>query len=137
MRYDDGFVAYLNGVEVARDMFLGAPAWNSAASDSHADEEAVIFTDFNIAAYIALLRPGNNVLAIQALNAATTSSDFLLSVELATGESAPTGDPSISPNAAAYTGPIALTETTRIKARILDKGQWSALNEAVYEVPAK
>lgn len=137
VRYDDGFVAYLNGVEVVRDKVLGTPAWNSAASDSHGDEEAVNFTEFNIAAYLALLRPGNNVLAIQALNAATTSSDFLLSVELVTGESALAGDPSVSPNAAVYTGPLVLTEDTRIKARILDKGHWSALNEAVYEVPAK
>ena len=137
VRYDDGFIAYLNGIEVARDRFVGTPQWNSVASDSHAREEAVVFTNFNLAAYIGLLRQGNNLLAVHALNAATTSSDFLLSVELATGETAPTGDPSISPNTAAYTGPIALTETTRIKARILDKGQWSALNEAVYEVPTK
>ncbi len=32
VRYDDGFVAYLNGTEIARQNFTGAPQWNSAAS---------------------------------------------------------------------------------------------------------
>jgi hypothetical protein len=31
VRYDDGFVAYLNGVEIQRTMFSGTPAWNSSA----------------------------------------------------------------------------------------------------------
>ena len=31
VRYDDGFVAYLNGKEVARRNFTGTPAWNSHA----------------------------------------------------------------------------------------------------------
>jgi len=35
IRYDDGFVAYLNGVEVARALVAGVPAWNSTASGSH------------------------------------------------------------------------------------------------------
>jgi len=137
VRYDDGFIAYLNGVEVARDMFAGTPQWNSAANNSHADAEAVTFTDFNIASYIRLLRPGDNLLAIHALNASTTSSDFLLSAELITPESTPKANPSISPNPIPYTSPIPLTASTRIKARILDKGQWSALHEATYEVPVK
>ena len=29
MQYDDGFIAYLNGTEVARRNFVGDPAWNS------------------------------------------------------------------------------------------------------------
>ena len=32
VRYDDGFVAWLNGVEVARRNFTGEPVWNSSAS---------------------------------------------------------------------------------------------------------
>jgi hypothetical protein len=28
MRYDDGFIVYLNGVEIQRALFTGTPAWN-------------------------------------------------------------------------------------------------------------
>ncbi|MEY2410520.1 MAG: hypothetical protein QOF48_3190, partial [Verrucomicrobiota bacterium] len=38
LRYDDGFVAYLNGVEVARRNAPVAPVWNSSASASHGSE---------------------------------------------------------------------------------------------------
>lgn len=137
VRYDDGFIAYLNGVEVARANFIGIPQWNSVASDSHAREAAVNFVEFNLAKYLGQLRAGDNLLAIHALNASTTSSDFLLSVELVTGESTPVpqGNPSVSPSAAAYTGPIPLTQTTHLKARILDSGKWTALHEATYQMP--
>ena len=33
--YDDGFVAYLNGVEIARSSIDGTPSWNSTASGDH------------------------------------------------------------------------------------------------------
>jgi hypothetical protein len=137
VRYDDGFIAYINGVEVARDMFVGTPQWNSIANDSHPDEEAVTFTDFNIAAHATLLRQGANLLAVHALNASPTSSDFLISVKLVTGVTAaapPAGDPSISPTAVRYTSPVPVTATTHVKARVLDRGQWSALAEATYEL---
>ena len=134
VRYDDGFIAYLNGAEVARDMFVGTPQWNSAANDSHPDAEAVTLTDFSIAAHAGLLRSGDNLLAIHALNASPMSSDFLISVKLVTGESTPKGDPSISPTAVPYSAPVPLTRTTQVKARVLDRGHWSALHEAVYTV---
>lgn len=35
MRYDDGFVAYLNGAEVLRRNSPAAPAWNSTATNTH------------------------------------------------------------------------------------------------------
>ncbi|HLP78800.1 MAG TPA: lamin tail domain-containing protein, partial [Candidatus Paceibacterota bacterium] len=37
MKYDDGFIAYLNGVEIARRNSPATPAWNSAATTNHAD----------------------------------------------------------------------------------------------------
>ena len=42
-QYDDGFVAFLNGVEIARRNCVGEPAWNSVASASHGDAEAAVF----------------------------------------------------------------------------------------------
>jgi len=134
VRYDDGFVAYLNGVEVARDRFAGTPQWNSLAADSHADEQAVLQVEFDLADRIDLLQAGGNLLAIHALNASPTSSDFLLSVDLVAGREEPQFDPSVAATAIPYTAPISLTDDTHIKARVLGDGQWSALNEATYTV---
>jgi hypothetical protein len=129
VRYDDGFVAYLNGVEVARDLFSGTPQWNSAAGGSHPDTDAATLTDFDISVSLGLLRPGDNILAVHALNASPTSSDFLLSAALVTVGRTAQSDSSVSPTARAYAGPIPLTGRTRIKARVSDRGRWSALNE--------
>lgn len=134
VRYDDGFLAYINGVEVARDMFAGTPQWDSVANGSHSDPEAVQLADFNITAYAGLLREGANLLAIHGLNASATSSDFLISVKLVMSKAAPEPDPSVSPALTPYTGPISLTADTPVKARVLDNGRWSALNEATYQV---
>ena len=85
VRYDDAFVAYLNGVEVQRALFTGTPAWNSVATSSNSDTDAVNLRPFDISGYISRLHAGTNLLAIQAMNDSLTSSDFLLSVELSAG----------------------------------------------------
>jgi hypothetical protein len=81
VRYDDGFVAYLNGTEVQRALFTGTPAWNSAAS-TRSDAEAVDQQAFDISSRLGLLHAGTNLLAIHAMNDEATSSDFLNSVAL-------------------------------------------------------
>jgi hypothetical protein len=48
VRYDDGFVAYINGIEVARRNFTGAPDWNSSADATHSDLQAVNFESIDI-----------------------------------------------------------------------------------------
>jgi hypothetical protein len=136
VRYDDAFVAYLNGVEVQRALFTGTPAWNSAASASCSDADAVNLQPFDISTRISSLHAGTNLLAIHALNDSSTSSDFLNSVELsatkaAAGGATPTG---ISASAVRYTGSITLSQSTRVKARVLSGTTWSALNEAVFAV---
>ncbi|MCJ7674301.1 MAG: lamin tail domain-containing protein, partial [Sedimentisphaerales bacterium] len=82
VRYDDGFVAYLNGAEVARRNFTGTPRWNSAAGQTHDDSAAVVFEDVDISEHIGDLRQGANILAIHGLNTPVGSSDFLISAEL-------------------------------------------------------
>jgi hypothetical protein len=84
IRYDDGFVPYINGVELvtARRNFAGTPAWNSEADADHSDSAAVNFEYIDISAYIGALRAGDNVLAIHGLNGGVGSSDFLISAEL-------------------------------------------------------
>ena len=85
IRYDDGFVAYLNGIEVARRNFTGTPAWDSRASASRSDAQAVLFEPINISGFIGALKPGDNILAIQGMNSSRTSSDLLISAELGAG----------------------------------------------------
>ena len=82
MKYDDGFVAYLNGARIASHNAPATLAWNSSAIASHSDTEAVVFSDFTVANPASLLVPGANVLAIHGLNLGGSSTDFLIGVEL-------------------------------------------------------
>jgi hypothetical protein len=136
IRYDDGFIAYLNGTEVARRNFTGTPQWNSVGSTDNPDGAAVVQTAIDISAYIGLLKSGANLLAIHGLNGTLDSSDLLISVELSTtkgvpGSAAPAG---VSPTAIRYTGPVTLSKSTLVKTRVLSGTTWSALNEAVFAV---
>ena len=89
IKYDDGFVAYLNGREVARGNGPeGAPTWDANASASHRDSDAVQFEEFPIGD-ISSLRPGSNVLAIHGLNTSSGGSDFLIAPRLAASDVAP------------------------------------------------
>ncbi len=82
VRYDDGFVAYLNGVEIARRNFGGIPRWDSDADGGH-EAGAGNFDEYiDVSAYIDVLQTGENLLAIHAMNSTPNSSDFLVSAEL-------------------------------------------------------
>jgi hypothetical protein len=82
IRYDDAFVAYLNGVEVGRRNFTGAVQWNSDADSNHEADDADFDVYVDISAFLGELKAGTNLLAIQALNVSTSSSDFIISAEL-------------------------------------------------------
>ncbi len=130
MKYDDGFVAYLNGAEIARRNFSGAPAWNSNATSEHSDALAVVFEDINVSGYIGALKTGENILAIQGLNRSASNPDFLISAELRANEA---GGGKVSPDAIRYTDAITLNHSKIVKARILG-GEWSALQEATFAI---
>lgn len=80
MKYEDGFVAYLNGTEIGRANFDLTPAYNSKSTGSLDETIVNSWTEFTIppAAFLT----GNNVLAIQGLNSSMGSSDFLLLPEI-------------------------------------------------------
>ncbi len=82
MRYDDGFVAYLNGVEVASANAPDEPDWESGATASHPDSQAVQFETFDISDHVGALETGDNLLAIHGLNYGDTSPDMLIAPEL-------------------------------------------------------
>ncbi len=117
MRYDDGFVAYLNGTRIASGNAPGSPAWNSTATQNHDDGVAVTFVKFGADTFLNALQPGQNILAIHGLNGNSTSSDFLVQARLVAGEKQI--DPGTS-GGIQYTGPITLNETARLFARISD-----------------
>jgi len=144
MRYDDGYIVYLNGKDnvVARSVNAPSnPDWHSSASSNI---EITAFEDIDISAHINKLKVGKNILAIQGLNSSTTSPDFLISVVLdASKDSNPNGNGQkagdVSVSAIEYKGqPITLNETTRVKARVLASGNtyspWSGRTEATFAV---
>ena len=81
MDFDDGFIAHINGVEVARSNMLEVtPSFNSTAI---VDREATIYQSgkpvrFGIDGFRTLLNDGENVLSIQVHNISSSSSDLSL-----------------------------------------------------------
>jgi hypothetical protein len=136
LRYDDGFIAYLNGTEVARANSPGTAgrpqAWDASASATHSDGEAVTFIPFDISPNIELLRPGTNLLAIQGLNSGTSSSDFIIWPTLEAAKTAGGAPSGISPSAITYEGTFPVNQPTRIRARILSGRNWSPILQAAF-----
>lgn len=129
MKYDDGFVAYLNGVEV---LAVGAPegrTWQSEASDSHSDSLAKSFESFDIGSFRNLLAPGTNVLAIHGLNQ-NNSNDLIILPQLTPDSSSGTDLKSAS--ATEFTGNFSIDSPVTISARALDGETWSALSTATF-----
>ena len=80
---DDGFVAYLNGVEIGSFQSPADVQWNSTATGSRLDQvtvdDAIVI---DVSAHRAAMRDGANVLAIQAMNSPpnTSSTTWMMSV---------------------------------------------------------
>ena len=75
--YDDGFVAYLNGHEIARNLIFGEnPEFNQPSEGSH---EAMLYQDYAPERFevdTSLLNSGTNILAVQVHNRSNDSSDL-------------------------------------------------------------
>ena len=91
VKYDDGLVAYLNGVEVARRNAPTATTFDSTATAERPVDDARAYETINITAHIPSLVAGSNVLAIHGLNVAASDNDFLVLPELVAA-SAPGGE---------------------------------------------
>jgi hypothetical protein len=181
IRYDDGFVAYLNGTEIARRNAPATLLYNSTATGDRTIAETVTPERINLTGYLNLLQTGNNVLAIQGLNSSASDGSFLILPELTASAihpdqlryfAAPSpGDPNSAPslgivetvvsnvaagfytstqfvtlstptpgstirytidgsaptetNGITYTGPIAISTTTPLRARAFKTGYFS------------
>lgn len=73
--YDDGFVAYLNGVEVVRSPSM--PSGTIDFSTKASSHEGGTYELFDLAAAIPLLVPGTNLLAVEVHQTNRTSSDLV------------------------------------------------------------
>ena len=85
MKFDDGFVAFINGEEVVSVNDRDINTWNTRASAVH---DALAFEPFLISDVDEFLELGTNVLAIHGMNQQTTSSDLLMLPRLSGIESA-------------------------------------------------
>ena len=99
MDWDDGFVAWLDGAEIARSSNApGAvntePAYNAVSLQPNHEASAgggAAPSTYNLGRAVDRLPPGTHVLAVMGLNGATNSSDFSLIADLEIFESSAGG----------------------------------------------
>jgi hypothetical protein len=136
VRYDDGFIAYLNGTEIAkRNAPTNAASLHGLAVSTavRTDTDAIVQEKIDLTnAGLPLLVNGTNVLAIQGLNTTAADADFLLQAELVAGDR--TAYP--TPTAQIYSTPLTLTSSATVKSRAWNPitGEWSALTESYFSV---
>ena len=145
-RYDDGFIVFVNGVEVHRQHVTAdvPAAWNATANatpTSHSENASVAVSTFNLSHAIRYTREGENILAVVALNKTAADSDFLFSPTLTASLGVRASAPQPTIVAPVYTSPLTLSASTTVKARLFwpSTGMWSPLASstiAVGSVPA-
>ena len=84
MKYDDGFIAYINGEEIARARYEGEPTFDARAR-SRSNTAAVVFENHALDVPPGLLLQGENILSIHGINSSSTSSDMLMMPMLISG----------------------------------------------------
>ena len=130
--YEDGFVAYINGQEVARaNMPAGQPSFDTLAS---AHKEPGTLDIINLDSFISLIGNGDNVLAIEIHNASLDSSDlsFLprLLVNMGSSTPLPTVSLSASPTSVVTNGSTTLSWTSSNSTGCTASGDWSGSKTA-------
>ena len=74
-RWNDGFIAYVNGTQITAQNAPPTPDWNSTATGTHS---AGIVDTFDYTLPAGLLRAGTNILAIHGLNLTAADANFLM-----------------------------------------------------------
>lgn len=120
--YDDGAVVYLNGQEIGRPNMsgnIGDPvSWLMTAGPAVGDGTSAVL---DITDDLVL---GTNTLAIEVHQSAVDSSDLSFNAGLVTS--------SLISEAAS----IPLTTSTNVQARAFTNGEWSAIRNATFVIPA-
>jgi surface-anchored protein len=79
MKFDDGFVMYLNGTEILRNNVpVGAPAWNTVASSKRLATNVAVPIEVDLDSFKSLLLDGANVLAIHGVNFKRSDTEYLI-----------------------------------------------------------
>ena len=78
--YDDGYILWLNGIEVARSNAPLETPFDAVATNSRESGEYEVVDDLPPPQVV--LRTGRNVVAVQAFNRSATNADFKIDVEL-------------------------------------------------------
>lgn len=125
LKRDDGAIVYLNGREVLRSA-MPADEVLATTLASNSPDDGQGFESFAMAP--GLLRPGENVIAVEVHQSGPASSDASFDLELGVNfqGNGGGGDPL----------PI-FTQNTVVKSRAYDGKQWSALNVALFQVGAE
>jgi len=144
VRFDDAFVAYLNGTEICRSENAPVvPGWDSAAGQPLAESSA--FVRYDTSEFLEELSPDRNVLAVHGMNHLPSSSDLLISVKLeasvaGSGHDLLCGDIAASALKYSPAARILLHENRVLKARTLcpgnPRGSWSGLATARHDANA-
>ncbi len=122
LKRDDGAIVYINGREAVRSALPAGVVTGSTLAESISDDGQG-FSAFTIPA--SLLVAGRNVVAVELHQAGATSSDTSFDLDLQVFRS---NAPQTS------NAPPPLARNTIVKARTKDGNEWSALNEAFFQV---
>ena len=120
LKRDDGVIAYINGVERARDGLIDVVTGESLALT--AADDGKNFLSFTVPP--AAFRSGRNVLAVELHQSTASSSDASFDAELVVTRT--TGGDS----------GVEILRNTLVRARTRNASQWSALDEAFFQVAA-
>ncbi len=123
LRRDDGAAVYLNGAEIVRsNLPAGALEFTTLALEGIGGTDEEAYLTFTVPLAPGLLVEGENTLAVEVHQSATSSSDLVLDLALAGTRSA------------GGASGVSLTASGSVKARALAGGEWSALNTADFIV---
>ena len=123
IKYNDGFVAYLNGNEVARRNAPNTVDWNSTATAAHS---SAISEDVLLPGAAAFLVAGTNVLAIQGLNVSATNADFYLEPQLIGTFSVPYPNRYLSPPSPGFPNDVGYEDVVADTKFSVDRGFFDA-----------
>lgn len=82
IKYNDGFIAYLNGQELIRRNAPTPALWNSTALQKRSLAESMTTEEMVVNKSAPILKKGTNILAIQGLANSPNDEDFLFQTEL-------------------------------------------------------
>jgi hypothetical protein len=152
IKFDDGYVIYVNGQEIHSDGAPASPGWNSRATTAGSNfvhKVVDLYNFVDIVDAIGALQPGKNVLAIRGLAHDSDLGHLLVGAELTMSDDVAVAAPIVytldgtDPRVAgganvgiSYDAAIPLNRSTQVNARALVNGEWSAISSTTFTVPS-